>query len=44
LVSAHSDQLQVKQLNRDMRKLKFERASLEAFARNDAEVVAFFAR
>jgi hypothetical protein len=44
LVSANGDQVQVKQLKRDMRNLKFERESLEAFARNDADIVAFFAR
>jgi hypothetical protein len=43
LVSVKGGQVQVKQLKRDMRNLKFERESLEAFARNDPEIVAFFA-
>jgi hypothetical protein len=42
LVSAHGDQLQVEQLKRDMHDLKFDRESLQAFARNDAEIMAFF--
>jgi hypothetical protein len=44
LVSGNGDQVQVKQLKRDMRNVKFERESLVAFARNDANIVAFFAR
>jgi hypothetical protein len=44
LVSAEGDQIRVKQLQRDMRGLKFERESLGAFARGDADIVAFFAR
>ena len=43
LVSGNVDQVQVKQLKRDMRHVKFERESLVAFARNDADIVAFFA-
>jgi hypothetical protein len=42
LVSAHNGGLLVKQLERDLRELRFERASLEAFARNDPEIRSFF--
>jgi hypothetical protein len=44
LVSGNGDQVQVKQLKRDLRNVKFERESLVAFARDDADIVAFFAR
>jgi hypothetical protein len=44
LVSDNGDQVQVKQLKRDMRNVKFERESLVAFARDDADIVAFFDR
>jgi hypothetical protein len=44
LVSADRGEVQIKQLKRDMRDLKFDRESLAAFARNDAEITAFFAR
>jgi hypothetical protein len=44
LVSANADQYQIKQLKRDMKDVKFNRESLAAFARNDAEILAFFAR
>jgi hypothetical protein len=44
LVAANDGQVQVKQLKRDLRDVKFDREGLAAFARNDAEIVAFFAR
>jgi len=42
LVAAKDGQIQVKQLKRDMSGVKFDRENLEAFARNDAEIMAFF--
>jgi hypothetical protein len=44
LVTANGDQVQVKQLKRDLRGLKFDRESLGPFARSDADIVEFFAR
>jgi hypothetical protein len=44
LVAASKNQIQVKQLKRDMSDVKFDRESLAAYARNDAEIMAFFAR
>jgi hypothetical protein len=44
LVSAVGGEIQIKQLKRDMSDVKFERESLAAYAKNDAEIAAFFAR
>jgi hypothetical protein len=42
VVATDREQPRVKQLKRDLSGLKFERASLEAFGRNDAEILGFF--
>jgi len=42
LVSTAGDKTQAKQLKRALREVKFERESLEAFARSDADIVGFF--
>lgn len=42
LVSAADEQVAVKQLQRDLRDLRFDRKSLQAFARGDSEIAAFF--
>jgi hypothetical protein len=44
LVSADRGEVQIKQLKRDMREVKFDRESLAAFASSDAEISAFFAQ
>ena len=44
LVSTVNDEIQIEQLKRDMSAVKFERESLAAFARQDAEITAFFGR
>jgi hypothetical protein len=44
LVLAEGGEVQIQQLKRDMADLKFDRESLAAFARNDAEISGFFAR
>lgn len=44
LVSTEGDKSLVKQLKRDLSTLKFERESLEAFARNDADIAGFFTK
>jgi len=43
LVSASDSPIRVKQLKRDMRNVKFEKESLQEFAKDDADIVAFFA-
>jgi len=43
LVSASDGQVRVKQLKRDMRNVKFDKKSLQSFAKGDPEIVAFFA-
>jgi hypothetical protein len=44
LLSTGGERAQVKQLKRDLSKLKFERAELEALARNDPDIAGFFAK
>ena len=44
VVRAEGDQLQVKQLKRTLEQQKFDRESLEALAKQDAEIAAFFKR
>src|SRR5262249_33018107 len=44
LVFTEGEQSRVKQLKRDLSNLKFERESLEAFARNDPEIAGFFTK
>jgi hypothetical protein len=44
LISQDGDRLRVKQLKRPMRDLEFTREKLEAFARQDKELVAFFSK
>ncbi len=42
VVATEREQPRVKQLKRDLGTLKFERDALEAFGRNDAEILGFF--
>jgi hypothetical protein len=42
LFSSGGDRAQVKQLKRSLSEVKFERESLEAFGRNDPDIVGFF--
>jgi hypothetical protein len=42
VVATDRERPRVKQLKRDLSALKFEREPLEAFGRNDAEIVGFF--
>jgi hypothetical protein len=42
LVRAEGDQIQVRQLKRKQEPLKFDRESIEALAKKDAEITAFF--
>jgi hypothetical protein len=44
LVSTEGEHCRVKQMNRDISKLKFERESLEAFGRNDPDIARFFTK
>jgi hypothetical protein len=44
LISTTGDQSQVKQLKRSLTELKFERESLEAFGKNDPDIVGFFTK
>jgi hypothetical protein len=44
VVATDRERPRVKQLKRDLGALKFERATLEAFGRNDAEILGFFTK